>query len=68
MPNLGASEILAILVIALVVFGPRNLPELGKNVGHALREFRRTTGRVTDELRAELKAPPPPPPPPRQGP
>lgn len=57
MPNLGATEILVILVIALVVFGPRKLPELGKSVGNALREFRRTTSSVTDELRAELKAP-----------
>ena len=58
MPNIGAPEILIILLVALVVFGPRKLPELGKGVGQALREFRRSTSGVTEELRAELEAQP----------
>ena len=44
-----------IVVVALLVFGPRKLPELGRSVGQALREFRRTTRSVTDELRAGLE-------------
>jgi len=41
MPQLGPLEILVILVVALVVFGPQRLPEIGRQVGKAVREFRR---------------------------
>jgi sec-independent protein translocase protein TatB len=43
MPNLGMTEILIILVIALIVFGPRKLPELGKSLGKAMGQFRRAS-------------------------
>lgn len=43
MPNLGMPEILMILVIALIVFGPRKLPELGKSLGKSLAQFRRAS-------------------------
>ena len=46
MPNIGPMEILIVLIIALVVFGPKRLPELGKSVGKGIREFR---GSVTGE-------------------
>jgi sec-independent protein translocase protein TatA len=39
MPNLGPMELIVILGIALLVFGPKKLPEFGKSVGKALREF-----------------------------
>lgn len=57
MPNIGAPEILIILIVALIVFGPRKLPELGKSLGHGLREFRRSTSAVTDELRRGIDTP-----------
>ena len=41
--GLGMGEILLILVIALVVFGPRKLPELGKSLGQAMSQFRRAS-------------------------
>src|ERR671936_5376 len=41
--NLGMSEVLLILVIALIVFGPRKLPELGKSLGQAMAQFRRAS-------------------------
>lgn len=41
--NLGPTEILVILVIALIVFGPRKLPELGKSLGSAMAQFRRAS-------------------------
>ena len=41
MGSLGMPEILLILVIALIVFGPRKLPELGSSVGQAIREFKK---------------------------
>ncbi|HEX4998089.1 MAG TPA: twin-arginine translocase TatA/TatE family subunit [Terriglobia bacterium] len=43
MPNLGFSELVIIFVIALLVFGPKKLPELGKSLGKGLREFKRAT-------------------------
>ena len=41
--SLGLPEILFILVVALLVFGPRRLPEIGRTIGKALGEFRRAT-------------------------
>lgn len=58
MPNLGMPEILIILVVALVVFGPRKLPELGKTLGSTLREFRRHTSQLSEDLRGETQAAP----------
>lgn len=40
MPSIGPLEVGIVLIIALLVFGPRKLPELGKSVGSGMREFR----------------------------
>lgn len=40
MPNVGPMELMIVLVIALMVFGPKKLPELGKSIGHGMREFK----------------------------
>ena len=40
MPNIGPLEIVIILIIALIVFGPKRLPELGRSMGKGLREFK----------------------------
>lgn len=50
MPNIGPAELIVILLVALVVFGPRKLPELGKSLGHGLREFRKSTQGLKAEL------------------
>ena len=39
-PNVGPLELAIVLIIALVIFGPKRLPELGKSVGRGIREFR----------------------------
>jgi sec-independent protein translocase protein TatA len=39
-PNIGPTEIAIVLAIALVVFGPKRLPELGRSIGGGLRELR----------------------------
>lgn len=41
--NLGMSEMLLILVVALIIFGPRKLPDLGKSLGQAMSQFRRAS-------------------------
>ena len=50
MPNIGPLEIIVILIIALVVFGPKRLPELGRSMGKGIREFRGSvTGKHDDD-------------------
>ncbi len=50
MPQLGPAEILVVFVIALLVFGPKRLPEVGRQVGRGMRELRK----VQETVRAEL--------------
>jgi sec-independent protein translocase protein TatA len=40
LPNIGPLEIVVILIIALIVFGPKRLPELGRSLGKGIREFK----------------------------
>jgi len=44
MPNVGPLELAIVLIIALVVFGPKRLPELGRSLGRGIREFRGSVG------------------------
>jgi len=44
MPNVGPIELAIVLIIALVVFGPKRLPELGRSLGKGIREFRGSLG------------------------
>jgi sec-independent protein translocase protein TatA len=46
MPNVGPLEIILVLIVALVVFGPKKLPDLGHSLGKGIREFK---GSVTGE-------------------
>ncbi len=48
--NLGISEMLVIFVIVLVFFGPRRLPEIGRSLGSAMREFRRSLNQIQREF------------------
>ncbi len=60
MPNIGPLELAIVLVIALVIFGPKRLPDLGKSLGSGMREFKDSlTGKDDDdeeEEQAELEA------------
>ena len=51
MPSLGPAEILVILVIALLVFGPNKMPDIAKQVGKGFREFKRVQQHLKSELR-----------------
>jgi sec-independent protein translocase protein TatA len=57
MPSLGFGEILIILVLALIIFGPRRLPEMGRTIGKSLRELRRTTSDLKREIEGDLEPP-----------
>lgn len=48
--GLGSMEIFFILVIALVVFGPQKLPEMGRSLGKAIREFKSAGDEIKDEI------------------
>lgn len=54
MPSIGFGEIVVILLLALIIFGPKRLPEMGKTVGRSLRDFRRATTEMKSELREGL--------------
>jgi sec-independent protein translocase protein TatA len=50
MPNIGPLELAIVLVIALVIFGPKRLPDLGRSLGSGMREFKDSiTGKNDDE-------------------
>ena len=54
MPNIGPLELAIVLVIALVIFGPKRLPDLGRSLGSGMREFKDSiTGKDDDEKQLE---------------
>jgi Tat protein translocase TatB subunit len=54
--NIGFPELLAILTIALLIFGPKKLPEIGRSIGKAMREFRRTSDEIKEKIEEEIQA------------
>ena len=50
MGNIGAPEIIVVLVLALLIFGPNRLPQLGRQIGRALREFRQATSDLKSDF------------------
>ena len=52
--GLGWQELLIILIIALIIFGPRKLPEIGKSIGQAINGFRESTKKATSEAKKEI--------------
>ena len=50
MPNIGLSELVIVLVIALVVFGPKRLPDMGRQLGKTIREFRDATSEIRSQI------------------
>jgi sec-independent protein translocase protein TatA len=50
MPSLGPAEILVILVVALLVFGPNKMPEIGRQLARGVREFRKIQQHLSSEL------------------
>jgi len=48
--NIGIAEMAIVFVIALIVFGPKRLPEIGRSLGSAMREFRRSLNQIQREI------------------
>lgn len=57
MPNIGPLEIGIVLIIALVVFGPKRLPELGKSLGKGIQEFKGSIGGESEKADAPVIEP-----------
>jgi TatA/E family protein of Tat protein translocase len=53
--NIGVPELLVIMAIALIVFGPNKLPELAKGLGKAIREFKKASEEVKEEFYTHTK-------------
>jgi sec-independent protein translocase protein TatA len=56
MGNLGVQELLIIFVIALVVFGPKKLPELGKSLGKGIAEFKKASSELAKSWEEDVEA------------
>ena len=60
MPNVGPMELIVILAIALIVLGPKKLPEVGKSLGNGIREFKESlngeSDRRDDDERPAIKS------------
>lgn len=58
MPNVGPMELVLVLAIALIVLGPKKLPEVGRSLGKGMREFKDSiSGHARDDEDDELPAP-----------
>jgi sec-independent protein translocase protein TatA len=56
--GIGTPELIVILVIALIIFGPKNLPKIGRSLGKSLREFKKATNDLTSAMEEDLTGPP----------
>lgn len=59
--NLGGGEIILILALVLILFGAKKLPELAKGLGNGIKEFKKATREVTEEVSHAMDETPPPP-------
>ena len=53
--GLGIPELIVIFIIALVVFGPKKLPDLGKSIGRAMAEFKKAQQEFQDSVQSEMR-------------
>jgi sec-independent protein translocase protein TatA len=57
MPNIGPMELIIVLIVVLMIFGPKRLPQLGRSLGSGMREFKDSvTGKTKDDERDQLEA------------
>ncbi len=65
--NFGGGEMLIVLLIVLLLFGPSQLPKMARGFGQAIREFKKAQREITDEIQREEPPASPPPGAPRSG-
>lgn len=53
--NIGVPGLILILVLALIIFGPNKLPEIGRAVGKSIREFKRASEGITNDIKEEIQ-------------
>lgn len=54
-PSIGVPELILILVVALIIFGPGKLPEVGRSLGKTIREFRRSSRDIVEDVTESAK-------------
>jgi sec-independent protein translocase protein TatA len=57
MPSIGWPELVILLVVVLIVFGPGKLPDIGNAIGRGVKEFRKASNDLEDSIRGETKKP-----------
>lgn len=60
--DVGGTELLMIMLVTLLLFGSKRMPELARGLGKSIREFKKATSGLEEELKRAIEAPPPPPP------
>ncbi|GAV22692.1 Sec-independent protein translocase subunit TatA/TatB [Carboxydothermus pertinax] len=55
MGNFGFQELLVVLIITLIIFGPSKLPELGRALGRGIREFKKATTEIEESISKEIR-------------
>ncbi|WP_144511667.1 twin-arginine translocase TatA/TatE family subunit [Bacillus sp. FJAT-22090] len=55
LPNIGVPGLIIVLALALIIFGPSKLPQLGRAVGQTLKEFKTSTKEIMDDVTDEFK-------------
>jgi len=57
MPSIGWPELVVLLVVVLIIFGPGKLPDIGNAIGRGVREFRKASNDLESSIRGETKKP-----------
>ena len=52
--GIGMPELIIILIVVLIIFGPKRLPEMGKSLGRAIKEFRKTSQELKEEIKLDI--------------
>ncbi|RJX19180.1 MAG: twin-arginine translocase TatA/TatE family subunit [Ammonifex sp.] len=54
-PSIGGTELILVVALALIIFGPSKLPEVGRSLGKTIREFRRSTRELGEDVIKDVK-------------